>query len=48
MPRFREKIRKRFVLLNQNSLDGICTSLTYALGIDAPECAAPRNEDLCE
>lgn len=35
-------------MLNQNSLDGICAALAYALGIDAPTEAAPRNPDLAD
>ena len=33
-------------MLHQNSLDGICASLAYALGVNAPEQAAPYNENL--
>ena len=33
-------------MYNQNSLDTICGALAYALGIDAPEHAAPANPDL--
>ena len=32
---------------NKVSLDTICASLTYALGIEAPEHAAAPSEDLC-
>lgn len=32
--------------LNKNSLDTLCAALTYAMGIDAPECAAEANEEL--
>ena len=32
---------------NQVSLDTICASLTYALGIEAPEYAAAPSKDLC-
>lgn len=31
---------------NPNSLDTICAALTYALGIPAPQEAAPKNSDL--
>ncbi len=33
---------------NPNSLDTICASLTFAMGIDAPEFAAEPNVDLCD
>ena len=33
-------------MLNKNSLDTICASLTYAMGIEAPNVAAAPNEDL--
>lgn len=33
--------------LNERSLDSVCASLTYAMGIDAPECAAKPAEALC-
>ena len=33
---------------NQNSLDTICASLAYAIGIDPPACAAPRHPDLSD
>ena len=32
---------------NSNSLDSLCAALSYAMGIDAPECAAAPNADLC-
>ena len=32
---------------NKNSLDTICASLTYAMGIEKPEKAAEKNNDLC-
>ncbi len=34
-------------MLNSTSLDTLCAALAYAMGIDAPECAAPANTDLC-
>ena len=34
--------------LNEQSLDGICASLSYAMGIEAPECAAAPVKALCE
>ena len=33
---------------NQNSLDGVCAALAYAMGIDAPEMAAPANARMTE
>ena len=30
----------------RHSLDTICATLTYALGIEPPKCAAPKNPDL--
>ncbi len=33
-------------MLNQNSLDGICGSLAYAMGIEKPRRAAPANAQL--
>ena len=33
--------------LNENSLDTLCAALCYAMGVDAPACAAKANEDLC-
>ena len=33
-------------MLNEKSLDTLCAALTYAIGIDAPKCAAPANEVL--
>lgn len=33
---------------NPNSLDTLCAALTYAMGIEAPACAAAPNPDLCE
>ena len=33
-------------MLNENSLDTICASLTYALGVEPPEHAAAPNPDL--
>ena len=35
-------------MLNYNSLDSICGALAYAMGIEAPECAAPANAVLKE
>lgn len=35
-------------MLNSNSLDTLCAALCYAMGIEAPELAAPANEDLCK
>lgn len=32
---------------NSNSLDTLCAALSYAMGINAPECAAAPNADLC-
>ena len=32
---------------NSVSLDTICAALTYAMGIEAPACAAAPNEALC-
>ena len=32
--------------INANSLDTICATLAYAMGIDAPQYAAPKNEEL--
>ncbi len=34
-------------MTNQNSLDTLCASLSYAMGIDPPDCAAAPNADLC-
>lgn len=34
-------------MINQNSLDTLCAALSFAMGIDAPECAATPNNDLC-
>ena len=34
-------------MINQNSLDTLCATLSFAMGIDAPECAATPNNDLC-
>ena len=31
---------------NTNSVDGICATLAYAMGIEAPKCAAPKNYEL--
>ena len=31
---------------NSDSLDTICATLTYAMGIEAPKCAASKNEEL--
>ena len=31
---------------NQNSLDTVCAALSYAIGIEAPEKAAPANKEL--
>ena len=33
-------------MLNPNSLDTLCASLAYAMGIEAPKQAAPANADL--
>lgn len=33
---------------NPNSLDSLCAALAYAMGIEAPECAAKANAELCE
>ena len=33
---------------NVNSLDTLCAALCYAIGIDAPLCAAMPNEELCK
>lgn len=32
---------------NADSIDGICAALAYAMGIEAPKCAAPKNYELC-
>ena len=32
----------------RSSLDSVCAALTYAMGIDAPECAAAPNAMLTE
>ena len=32
---------------NSLSLDTVCASLTYAMGIEAPEHAAAPSEELC-
>lgn len=34
--------------LNETSLDTLCAALTYAMGVEAPACAAPANEALVE
>lgn len=34
--------------INENSLDSLCASLAYAMGIKAPECAADACEELCK
>lgn len=34
-------------MLNEKSLDSLCAALAYAMGIDAPECAAAADERLC-
>ena len=34
-------------MLNETSLDTLCAALAYAMGIEAPECAAAPNEALC-
>ena len=33
---------------NQNSLDTLAAALAYAMGIDAPKCAAEPNPELVE
>ena len=33
--------------INEHSLDTICASLAYAMGITPPELAAAKNEALC-
>lgn len=33
--------------INETSLDTICASLTYAMGVEAPKCAAKPAEALC-
>lgn len=35
-------------MYNSNSLDTVCSALCYAMGINAPEQAAPANKDLCK
>lgn len=35
-------------MINQNSLDSLCAALSYAMGIEPPECAAAPNTYLCE
>lgn len=34
-------------MLNRDSLDTLSAALSYAMGVDAPECAAEANADLC-
>lgn len=34
-------------MINKDSLDTLCAALSYTIGIDAPECAAEPNADLC-
>ena len=31
----------------RRSLDTICAALCYAMGIEAPACAAPASPELC-
>ena len=33
-------------MLNEKSIDTLCAALAYAMGIEAPKCAAPANEIL--
>ena len=33
---------------NRDSLDTLCSALAYAMGIEAPSCAAAPNGDLCQ
>ncbi len=35
-------------MLNEESLDTLCAALTYAMGVEAPQCAAPANEALVD
>ena len=35
-------------MTNEKSLDTLCAALAYAIGIDAPECAASASSELCE
>ena len=39
---------RRIKIINQNSLDSLCAALSYAMGIEPPECAAAPNTYLCE
>ena len=34
-------------MINKDSLDTVCAALSYAIGIDAPQCAAAPNATLC-
>ena len=34
-------------MINETSLDTVCASLAYAMGIDAPQYSAPANKRLC-
>ncbi len=34
-------------LHNENSLDCLCASLAYAMGVEPPQYAAPKNESFC-
>ncbi len=33
---------------NEKSLDTLCAALAYAIGVEAPACAAPASPELCE
>ena len=35
-------------MTNEKSLDTLCAALAYAIGVDAPECAASASSELCE
>ena len=35
-------------MINETSLDTVCAALTYALGVDAPQCAAAPNPVMTE
>ena len=34
-------------MINKASLDSLCAALAYAMGVEAPACAAKANADLC-
>ena len=35
-------------MTNEKSLDTLCAALSYAIGVEAPACAAPASPELCE